>query len=362
MPTSEGGTSPSHSCHTDTPPQAETLTDFPSNFLFEAPNMSVGLEWLTTPLFPSSCFSPFINPFNGMMLDSGTSQISPETSPVDDITFGNHTARASYPFLNDLGSYIPTPPTSEPQERAAVFSEPSQPLVPAGDIPRILPPEQVSTQSISGHTRRLLPTPTTPSGNPLDAAITTAPSAATSIGSQTTSAATTATTTTTTTSHTTPIPAPAPVPAPVSVLASAPTSAPAPAPAPAAPDPKRISHHLCEKRYRVNFNEKLSQLREVVPSLHRVTKPKKANAYKNIKVWKDGRLGKERRAKPNKLTVLTEATEYIAQLEQSNRRLEVENGSLKGRMERLEKVLGENGDGEHGMNVDGEKTEDAGEK
>lgn len=256
---------------------------------------------------------------------------------MDDISLGLDTTRASYPILNDLGSYIPTPPTSEPQGSAAVFSEPSPPPVPAVDIPRILPPEQVAMQSISSHPRRLLPTPTTPSSNPLDTNIT-APPAATSSGSQTTNT----TTTTTTTSQTSP----------------APTSAPASVPAPA-PDTKRISHHLCEKRYRVNFNEKLSQLREVVPALHRVTKPEQKEDYKNIKIIKDGRLGKERRAKPNKLTVLTEAAEYILQLEHSNRRLEVENGGLKGRMEKLEILLGERGDG---LSAASEKTEGVGEK
>ncbi|KAK4125173.1 hypothetical protein N657DRAFT_644008 [Parathielavia appendiculata] len=115
---------------------------------------------------------------------------------------------------------------------------------------------------------------------------------------------------------------------------------------------------MIEKRYRTNLNDKITQLRDAVPSL-RLLAQRAKNAAEGgsatraeledddddaAAVAEDGGLIRETTCstsglKLNKATILSKATEYIRQLERRNQGLEAENGALRGRMEGLEMIL-----------------------
>lgn len=89
------------------------------------------------------------------------------------------------------------------------------------------------------------------------------------------------------------------------------------------PPIKKTAHNMIEKRYRTNLNDKISALRDSVPSLRAMpeTAPGTIPAHKI-----------------NKSVVLSKATEYIQHLTQKNQRLEDENSALRARIRAFEKL------------------------
>ncbi|KAK3331175.1 helix-loop-helix DNA-binding domain-containing protein [Apodospora peruviana] len=108
--------------------------------------------------------------------------------------------------------------------------------------------------------------------------------------------------------------------------------------------PKKTAHNMIEKRYRTNLNDKIAQLRDSVPALRvvaqRLDQPCEDGA-------EDENLDDSVSPAPklNKATILSKATEYIAQLERRNLGLETENNAIRGRMEGLEMLLMSRGGG-----------------
>jgi hypothetical protein len=108
---------------------------------------------------------------------------------------------------------------------------------------------------------------------------------------------------------------------------------------------------MIEKRYRTNLNDKITQLRDAVPSLRLMAQRSAGGTGAEFDAASDegmmeggggggGLAGLANGgAKLNKATILSKATEYILQLERRNHGLETENGALRGRMEGLEMML-----------------------
>lgn len=119
--------------------------------------------------------------------------------------------------------------------------------------------------------------------------------------------------------------------------------------------PKKTAHNMIEKRYRTNLNDKITALRDSVPSLriisrknsrgeeaeedlqgltpaHKLNKvcltPQPYTISSNIKL-----------TNVLKATVLSKATEYIAHLEKRNKSLVKENAALKSRVEAFEILM-----------------------
>ncbi|QKX56840.1 uncharacterized protein TRUGW13939_03947 [Talaromyces rugulosus] len=95
---------------------------------------------------------------------------------------------------------------------------------------------------------------------------------------------------------------------------------------------KKRSHNVIEKRYRANLNDKISELRDSVPSLRALSKPGNGGSPS---VDDDVTLGN----KLNKASILSKATEYIRHLELRNQRLEEENNGLKNSLRQLDKAM-----------------------
>lgn len=93
----------------------------------------------------------------------------------------------------------------------------------------------------------------------------------------------------------------------------------------------RTVHNMIEKRYRTNLNQKIAALRDVVPSLC-VTN----GNYRGEEGRGEDLDGPTPVHKPNKATVLSKATEYIAHLEQRSKALRQENNALKARIDAFE--------------------------
>ncbi|KAK3372073.1 helix-loop-helix DNA-binding domain-containing protein [Podospora didyma] len=105
--------------------------------------------------------------------------------------------------------------------------------------------------------------------------------------------------------------------------------------------PKKSTHNMIEKRYRTNLNDKISLLRDSVPSLRLATQRLTQSGYDESEEGLDdeGLGGLAPAPKLNKATILSKAVEYIAQLERRNRGLETEINAVRGRMEGLEMLL-----------------------
>ncbi|KAH8692604.1 putative HLH transcription factor [Talaromyces proteolyticus] len=95
---------------------------------------------------------------------------------------------------------------------------------------------------------------------------------------------------------------------------------------------KKRSHNVIEKRYRANLNEKISELRDSIPSLRALSKQGNGDS---LTADDDVTIGN----KLNKASILSKATEYIRHLELRNRRLEEENKSLKTKLRQLENAM-----------------------
>jgi hypothetical protein len=101
--------------------------------------------------------------------------------------------------------------------------------------------------------------------------------------------------------------------------------------------PKKTAHNMIEKRYRTNLNDKITQLRDAVPSLRATHR--QAGGSDGEGFLDDDTNNFAPVPKLNKATILSKATDYINQLENRNRNLETENNALRGRMEGLEMLL-----------------------
>jgi len=97
------------------------------------------------------------------------------------------------------------------------------------------------------------------------------------------------------------------------------------------PPIKKTAHNMIEKRYRTNLNDKITALRDSVPSLRVMSK----RNSRGEEIEEDLQ-GLTPAHKLNKATVLSKATEYIAHLEKRNRYLAKENSSLKARVDAFE--------------------------
>jgi hypothetical protein len=93
---------------------------------------------------------------------------------------------------------------------------------------------------------------------------------------------------------------------------------------------------MIEKRYRTNLNDKITQLRNAVPSLRATQRQAGSDAEGFMD---EDFSGLSQVPKLNKATILSKATDYITELEGRNRNLETENNALRGRMEGLEMLL-----------------------
>ncbi|KAF9887707.1 hypothetical protein FE257_009660 [Aspergillus nanangensis] len=95
---------------------------------------------------------------------------------------------------------------------------------------------------------------------------------------------------------------------------------------------KKRAHNVIEKRYRANLNDKISELRDSVPSL-------RATKHANGGLLDDEEDGVTPASKLNKASILSKATEYIRHLEIRNKRLEDENTALKNRLRQADKAI-----------------------
>jgi hypothetical protein len=95
---------------------------------------------------------------------------------------------------------------------------------------------------------------------------------------------------------------------------------------------KKRSHNVIEKRYRANLNEKITELRDSIPSLRGLTRDTNGGASIHDDDFSTGN-------KLNKASILSKATEYIRHLELRNSRLEEENKALKTKLRQLDKAV-----------------------
>lgn len=100
------------------------------------------------------------------------------------------------------------------------------------------------------------------------------------------------------------------------------------------PPVKKTAHNMIEKRYRTNLNDKITALRDSVPSL-RIISRKGSRGEE----FQEDLQGLTPAHKLNKATVLSKATEYIAHLEKRNKMLMKENATLKSRVEAFEILM-----------------------
>ncbi|KAK5074721.1 Clr6 histone deacetylase associated PHD protein-2 Cph2 [Lithohypha guttulata] len=110
------------------------------------------------------------------------------------------------------------------------------------------------------------------------------------------------------------------------------------------PTGSKRPHNVIEKRYRANLNEKISELRDSVPAL-RVLKRARTKKDGSASSGDEDLDGLAPSNKLNKASILTKAVEYIHHLETRSRKLEDENTYLKDRVEQLEKMLADKGNG-----------------
>ncbi|KAF2462235.1 hypothetical protein BDY21DRAFT_10257 [Lineolata rhizophorae] len=96
---------------------------------------------------------------------------------------------------------------------------------------------------------------------------------------------------------------------------------------------KKTAHNMIEKRYRTNLNDKISALRDSVPSLRIMTR--NSNGDEDDPEDLEGLTPAH---KLNKATVLSKATEYIRHLEKRVKRQQDELSAMKSRLEHFEKL------------------------
>ncbi|KAF0513456.1 sterol regulatory element binding protein, transcription factor sre1 [Gigaspora margarita] len=84
---------------------------------------------------------------------------------------------------------------------------------------------------------------------------------------------------------------------------------------------KKVAHNVIERRYRNNINDRINELKNVVPALCHL-KSKDDDAIEEVD-------GIPAATKTNKATILKKATEYIVYLKRNNRKINNENDILK---------------------------------
>ncbi|CAG8438016.1 16476_t:CDS:2 [Dentiscutata heterogama] len=84
---------------------------------------------------------------------------------------------------------------------------------------------------------------------------------------------------------------------------------------------KKVAHNVIERRYRNNINDRINDLKNVVPALCHL-KSKDDDVIEEVD-------GIPAATKTNKATILTKATEYILYLKKNNERIKNENTILK---------------------------------
>ncbi|KAK4984228.1 Clr6 histone deacetylase associated PHD protein-2 Cph2 [Elasticomyces elasticus] len=102
------------------------------------------------------------------------------------------------------------------------------------------------------------------------------------------------------------------------------------------PPPKKTSHNVIEKKYRNNLNDKITELRNSVPSLRAMSRISDQDAHDEASEDLEGLTPAH---KLNKGTVLAKATEYIRHLEKRNKTMVQEMTELKTRLGALERAM-----------------------
>jgi len=97
---------------------------------------------------------------------------------------------------------------------------------------------------------------------------------------------------------------------------------------------KKTAHNMIEKRYRTKLNERIATLRDAVPSLRAKAMSSKINDDDDD----DDNEGGATTSRMNKATVLSEARDYIRDLEKRVKLLGDVNDELKQRLETYEKL------------------------
>ncbi|KAK4150962.1 helix-loop-helix DNA-binding domain-containing protein [Chaetomidium leptoderma] len=309
-------------------PQLQTYPDFldPEDFGTDFTSESAASP--LSPLSPALSASSFGFPTT----DVWTSWDAAELSPEPETLFGHPTTFSSCPpsnvslspAINPMDLNLPE--SFFPSPHAMLASIPSPQQLPAA-MTTALPTDAAAAKRYPSRALKRKSTSATSDEEPAPKSAAVSPPA-----------------TTTTTTATTP----------PARRSSKPTKD-ATATTTAALGPKKTAHNMIEKRYRTNLNDKITQLRDAVPSLRLAATQRRSSSGVDLLEEDiggggggedgDGGLattgggGSINGAKLNKATILSKATEYILQLERRNLGLEAENGALRGRMEGLEVLM-----------------------
>lgn len=113
-----------------------------------------------------------------------------------------------------------------------------------------------------------------------------------------------------------------------------------PATPPTSPQQKpknNTAHNIIERRYRNNINDRISELKDVVPALRhaKVGKKRKASSSSDPDEQEEYIDGVAVATKLNKATILKKATDYIHHLKYTNDQLQQENVLLQQCLQRL---------------------------
>ncbi|KAI9882519.1 MAG: hypothetical protein M1823_005738 [Watsoniomyces obsoletus] len=122
-------------------------------------------------------------------------------------------------------------------------------------------------------------------------------------------------------------------------------------------DLRRTAHNMVEKRYRVNLNGKIAALRDSLPRFR--ARVARVSGTVDERITSNGNGGNtttspsSATSRVGKGEVLTDAVEYIRQLEGRIRSMAVENSALRARITALQEggVMNGNGGGGHHSNV-----------
>jgi hypothetical protein len=97
---------------------------------------------------------------------------------------------------------------------------------------------------------------------------------------------------------------------------------------------RKQSHNAIEKRYRMNLNDKIDLLRQSLPITQNT--PRASGEGDEEEARQEAGLISD--SKSGKAAVLTGAVAYISQLESNTKRLAIETGAMKARLEAFKKL------------------------